>query len=148
MSPSVSPSRTARLTLLIGISALSTFRPESRASATVIPTRPSGGSVNIAYVVTRPARLRDGASRIWLSWYAVWVNAPCPFTSPSAQTPGTEVANRSSICDEAALVHLQPVGVAEQIDVRGPAGRDQDVATDHGLVSGADRDAVRVGRHR
>ena len=67
-TPMVSDSSTARLTLLIGTSALSTLRPEARASARPIPTRPSGGSVNMAYVGTRPSTERGGSSRIWASW--------------------------------------------------------------------------------
>ena len=60
MTPASSLSSLARLTLDIGTSPLSTRRPESRASCSDIPTRPSGGSVNIAYVVTRPATVRGG----------------------------------------------------------------------------------------
>ena len=58
MSPSVSPSSTALVTSDIGTVALLTVRPDARASGSVMPTRPSGGSVNIAYVGMRPSAVR------------------------------------------------------------------------------------------
>ena len=48
MKPRVSPFSTARLTRVIGRVPTSTRRPEARASASVIPARPSGGSVKSA----------------------------------------------------------------------------------------------------
>ena len=58
MTPSVSPSSMARVTLDVGIVALLTVRPDALASCSVMPTRPSGGSVNIAYVGMRPSAVR------------------------------------------------------------------------------------------
>ena len=58
------------------------------------------------------------AATISKSLYAVWVNAPRPFTSPSAHTPSTLVRSSSStsICPrfvrfDAGCVETEVVGV-------------------------------------
>ena len=48
MKPCVSPRSRARPTRLMGIFAISALRPDFRTSASLMPTRPSGGSINSA----------------------------------------------------------------------------------------------------
>ena len=57
--PSVSPSSCARVTADMGTVALLTLRPDARACSSVMPTRPSGGSVNNAYVSIRQSAVRS-----------------------------------------------------------------------------------------
>ena len=67
--------------------------PCSRACASVSPTEPISGSVN----VTRGTAWYSAGDTGWprmsattmLAWYMdMWVNSPCPVTSPMAHTPG------------------------------------------------------------
>ena len=68
-----------------------TRRPASRACASVSPTEPISGSVNVTRGTARSSaggpswpRMSRTAMPAW--YMAMWVNAPCPVTSPTAHS--------------------------------------------------------------
>src|SRR5262249_25608278 len=90
MKPCFSSVVCARSTALIGSFAMRTVMPWRRASASLSPTRASGGSVNMQYGISRSRVLRFSPARLSLmilkSSADTWVNCGLPAHSPTAQT--------------------------------------------------------------
>ena len=103
--------------------------PCSRACASVSPTEPISGSVN----VTRGTAWYSAGDTGWprmssttmFAWYMdMWVNAPCPVTSPMAHTPGAARIWSSTGMVRPRLVHAEHAD-AEPGQVGAPPGGHQ-----------------------